>query len=82
MSTETKLKAIHVFVQIENQKEIEVEFTSEKVTVAQIKAAASVPPDFALAIKRDGRPQPLRDEEIIEIKNGEHFVAIPNGTVS
>lgn len=80
MTTETKV--IHIFVQIENQKEIKVDFTSETVTVAQIKLAAGVPPDFALAIKREGRPHPLRDDEVIEIKNGEHFIAVPNGTVS
>jgi hypothetical protein len=80
MATETK--TIHIFVQIENQKEVKIEFASDKVTVAQIKAAAGVPADFALAIKRDGRPHPLRDDEVIEIKNGEHFVAVPNGTVS
>ena len=80
MTTETKV--IHIFVQIENQKEIKVDFTSETITVAQIKLAAGVPPDFALAIKREGRPHPLRDDEVIEIKNGEHFIAVPNGTVS
>ncbi|MBZ5493695.1 MAG: hypothetical protein LAO76_22480 [Acidobacteriia bacterium] len=82
MSSEAKLRTIHIFVQIENQKEIEVEFTSETVTVAQIKLAAGVQSDFALAIKREGRPLPLRDDEVIEIKNGEHFIAVPNGTVS
>jgi hypothetical protein len=82
MSTEAKPRTIHVFVQIENQKEIEVEFSSETVTAAQIKLAAGIPPDFALAIKREGRPHPLRDDEVIQIKNGEHFIAVPNGTVS
>jgi hypothetical protein len=82
MSTEAKPRTIHVFVQIENQKEIEVEFASETVTAAQIKLAAGIPPDFALAIKREGRPHPLRDDEVIQIKNGEHFIAVPNGTVS
>jgi hypothetical protein len=82
MSTEAKPRTIHVFVQIENQIEIEVEFSSETVTAAQIKLAAGIPPDFALAIKREGRPHPLRDDEVIQIKNGEHFIAVPNGTVS
>jgi len=75
-------KVIRVFVQIESQKEIEVEIRSETISVAQLKASAGVPGEFALAIRKGDRITALRDDQVIELKEGEHFVAIPNGTVS
>ena len=75
-------KAIHIFVQIDHQKEVRVEFHQDRITGREIKQKAGVPSDYELAIHRGHKLEPVRDDEVIEIHNGERFIAVPGGSVS
>jgi hypothetical protein len=82
MQTEAHTKVIHIFVQIDKQKQVEVEFNTDHVTGAAIKEKAGVPADYELAIVRGNKRDVVADNQTIEIKDGEHFIAVPGGTVS
>jgi len=73
---------IFVFVQIDHEKHVKVEFDKSRVTGAEIKAKAGVPSDYELAIVHGQRHEAVRDNQEIEIRDGEHFVAVPGGSVS
>ena len=75
-------KAVHIFVQIDHQKQVKVEFDHDLVTGAEIKVAAGVPSDYELAIVRGRTHTNLSDKEQITIEDGEHFIAVPGGSVS
>lgn len=81
MTTATE-KAVHIFIKIDHQKEVRVEFHKDRVTGAEIKAKANVPSDYELAIVRGHKHEAVADNQEIEIKDGEHFIAVPGGSVS
>jgi len=70
-------RAVEVFV---NDKK--VVFESDRATGAQIKAKADVPPDYSLYQRSEGRNEPIRDTEEVELKDGEHFFTRPPSNVS
>ena len=73
---------IHVFIEIDRQKQKKLVFDTAEVTGADIKVKGQVPPGDEL-FRRDGQKLvQIGDEERITLKNGEHFVALPPGTVS
>lgn len=74
--TEAQVR-IHIFV-----GKTKVEFDTNHVTGQQIKEKASVPLDYDLARRVHDQLVLVRNDETIEIKNGEHFEALPPGTVS
>jgi hypothetical protein len=78
-----KATTVHIFVEINKNDQRKVEFESDHVTGGQIKAAAGVPAGFDIA-RRIGQKlgDVIKDDQVIEIKEGEHFVAVPAGTVS
>jgi hypothetical protein len=75
-------KTIHIFVQIDNQKQVKVEFTTDEVTGAEIKEKAGVPSDYDLAIIRGNKREAVADNQTVRIEEGEHFIAVPGGSVS
>jgi len=81
MATEVG-KAIHIFVEVDRQKQVRVEFETDRVSGKQIKDAAGVPLDWDLAVRRGERLEVVTNNQVIEIRDGEHFVALPPGTIS
>ena len=41
----------------------------------QIKQRAEIPPDFALYRRARGGNEPIHDEDVIVVRNGDHFFA-------
>jgi len=52
----------------------------DKMTGQQIKALAGVPSDYELFLVKGKESEPIGSNQTVEIKNGEHFRAIPPGT--
>jgi hypothetical protein len=78
----THSTTVHVFVEIDRNKKVNVEFDTDHVTGLQIKQKAGVPSDYELARVEGNRRIAVPDDQVIEIENGEHFVAVPSGNVS
>ena len=77
-----EVKVIHIFVEFSKTDHREVEFETSHVTGAQIKAKAGAPSDSELGRRVQGKIEYVPDDQEIEIKNGEHFVVLPAGTIS
>lgn len=74
---------IHIFVEVSKNDHRELSFDHDQVTGIEIKDAAKVPVDMDLAIRKPGGLDELvRNDELITIKEGEHFVVLPAGTIS
>jgi len=76
------LKTVHIFVEVTKTDKRKVEFQDDQVTGLQIKEAAGVPLDSDLARREEGQLVLVTNEETITIKNGDHFVSLPAGTIS
>lgn len=76
------VSTIHVFVEITKQDQRKIEFQDDQVTGKQIKEGAGVPLDSDLARRREGKLDLVTNDDKITIKNGEHFVVLPPGTIS
>ncbi len=68
---------IHIFV-----GKTKVEFETDQVTGLQIKNAAGVSPDSDLARRVHGQLELVTNDQAIEIKEGDHFEVLPQGTIS
>ena len=79
---QTQTTTVHIFVEIDRNRQVKVEFDTNHVTGLQIKQKAGVPPDYELARVEGNRRIGVPDDQVIEIKNGEHFIAVPSGNVS
>ena len=75
-------QTIHVFLEIDRNTQKKLEFDTTEVTGRQIKEQGGVPLDNDLAIRRGQKLELVTNDQVITIKNGEHFVALPPGTVS
>jgi hypothetical protein len=74
---------IHIVVEVSKHDHRTLAFDHDVVTGREIKAAANVPLDNDLAIREPGRIDELvTNDEQITIKDGEHFVVLPPGTIS
>lgn len=82
METQTHTTTVYIFVEIDRTKKVKVEFDVHRVTGLQIKQKAGVPADYELARVEGHRRIAVADDQVIEIKNGEHFIAVPSGNVS
>lgn len=78
---ETK-QTIDIFVEVTKTDHRKIEFQEDQVTGRQIKEAAKIPLENDLALKQEGKLILVTNEETIRIKNGEHFVSLPAGTIS
>lgn len=74
---------ITIFVEV-NGKDKEIRFDHSTVTGAEIRSEAGVPPTDDLTRLVGGKPVGgnIAPTDRIEIKDGEHFLAAPNGVVS
>jgi hypothetical protein len=75
--------SVHIFIEIDGTRPpTKLEFDSPEVTGLQIKEKASVPPEDDLARRLGQRLELVVNDNVITIRNGEHFVALPPGTIS
>jgi hypothetical protein len=81
--TEGRHKTITIVVEV-NGKEREVKFDHSTVTGAEIREKAGVPPTDDLTRLLHGKPTGgnIAPGDLVEIKDGEHFLAAPSGVVS
>ena len=73
---------VHIFVELGKNDQKKIEFNTDHVTGLQIKQKAGVPADYDLARRQGQKLELVTNDQTIEIRNGEHFVALPPGTVS
>lgn len=73
---------VHIFVELNKNDKRKIEFDTDHVTGLQIKQQAGVPADYDLARRHGQKLELVTNDQTIEIKNGEHFVALPPGTIS
>jgi hypothetical protein len=81
-ATSEDKKTIHIFVEITKTDQRKLEFTQDQVTGRLIKEAAGVALDSDLAARQEGKLNLVTDDETITIKEGEHFVVLPPGSIS
>jgi hypothetical protein len=66
-------KAYQIYVD-----EVEYVVETEEMTGAQIKHLGGKPKDYALFLERPGKPdQLIHDDDVVRIKEGEHFHTVP-----
>ena len=53
-------------------------FDTAPVTGAQIDEAANIPVDFALCRRAQGGNEPILDDVLVHLRNGDHFFARPS----
>lgn len=82
MNTIAASTTVHIFVELNKNDKKKIEFDTDHVTGLQIKQRASVPDDYDLARRHGQKLELVTNDQIVEIKNGEHFVALPPGTIS
>jgi len=82
MTADTHVHTVHIFVQIDRNQPVKVEFDTDQVTGAEIKTKAGVPADYELAKVKGNQREYVPDDQPIEIKDGDRFEAVPPGTVS
>lgn len=82
-SAEAGHRTITILVEV-NGKDVEIKFDHSPVTGAEIRSKAGVPPTDDLTRLVKGKPTGgnIPPSENVEIKDGEHFLAAPNGVVS
>lgn len=82
VETETEVDLIHIFVEIDRKTRKKLEFSTPEVTGRQIKEQAGVPLENDLARRQGQKLDLVTNDQPITIKNGEHFVVFPPGTIS
>lgn len=79
---DTKTVTIHIFVEVSKTDQRKVTFHTDRVTGLQIKQGASVPTDSDLAVRKEGKLELVQNDETVVIKEGDHFIDLPAGTIS
>ena len=82
MSQVVEIKLIHIFVEIDRHTQKKIDFEQDQVTGAQVKQKAGVPLEDDLARRNGQKLDLVTNGETITIKEGEHFVVFPPGTIS
>jgi Multiubiquitin len=82
MNPLTASTIVHIFVELNKTDKKKIEFDTDHVTGLQIKQRAGVPVDYDLARRQGQKLELVTNDQTIEIKDGEHFVALPPGTIS
>jgi hypothetical protein len=70
---QSRASKIHITVIIQNR----YTFETEVVTGKQIKERANIPAGFSLHRRVKGGNEPIRDDESVELHNGDHFFSRP-----
>ncbi len=66
--------AIHFFV---NRTHLTTE--RRQLTGAEIKAMAGVDPTDLLELRDEGRRLPIQNDQLVDMKEGQHFITYPGG---
>jgi hypothetical protein len=82
MNTVSVSTRIHIFVEINKNDKKKIEFDTDHVTGLQIKHGADVPAEYDLARRHGQKLELVTNDQTVEIKDGDHFVALPPGTIS
>lgn len=82
MTDTTTAVRILIFLEIDRTTRKKLEFDTDQVTGRQIKEKGGVPLEDDLARRHGDQLELITNEQVIRIKNGEHFVALPPGTIS
>jgi hypothetical protein len=72
--TERENGRVRITVMVQNRSS----FDTRLVTGREIKESAKVPPDYALYRKAEGGNEPVDDDALVELRNGDHFFARPS----
>ena len=80
--TTTHITTIKIFVEVTKQDHRKVEFDIDRVTGREIKQKANVSLDDDLGRREQGNLVKVENDEPITIKDGDHFVVFPPGTIS
>lgn len=78
----TQVQTIHIFVEVNKTDKRKIEFQQPEVTGQAIKEKAQVPLDSDLGQRVEGRLEYVPNDRTITIKNGDHFVVLPPGSIS
>jgi hypothetical protein len=75
-------KTVHIFVEVSKTDQRKVEFDRDEVIGKEIKERAKVPLDTDLAQRIHGKLEQVTNKQTVAIKNGDHFVSLPAGSIS
>jgi len=78
----TATATIHIFVEVTKTDQRKLEFPQDQVSGREIKQKAGISLEDDLARRAQGKLELVTNDEVVTIKNGDHFVALPAGTVS
>jgi hypothetical protein len=78
----TATHTVHVFIEIDRHRNEKLEFDSAEVTGRQIKEKGGVPLDNDLALRHGQKLELVTNDQVITLKNGDHFISLPPGTIS
>jgi hypothetical protein len=81
MSLQSHIHVITIFV-ARGQQEIKLEFNTDRATGLMIKERAGGSANDGLYRKVDGHVVEIADDEVVHLKEHEHFTLVPNGRVS
>ncbi len=73
---------VHIFLEIDRNTKKKLEFDTDQVTGRQIKEKGGVPLENDLARRQGEKLELVTNDQTITIKNGDHFVSLPPGTIS
>lgn len=73
---------VFIFLEIDRTTRKKLEFHTDEVTGRQIKEKGGVPLQDDLARRQGEKLELVTNDEVIRIKDGERFVALPPGTIS
>jgi hypothetical protein len=82
MNTDTHHhQAVHIFV-TRGKDKIRLDFTTDRATGLEIKTRAGSGSADGLYRQEHGHAVEILDDEVVRLKDGEHFTIVPNGKVS
>lgn len=73
----TEVHGIHVFID-----KVRYDFGQPAVTGLELKTRAGARAIDGLYVKEKGQLREVGNEEVVQLKNGEHFSIVPDGQVS
>lgn len=82
-AVEAKHRIINIVVEVDGRNK-HLRFETSPVTGRQIREGAGAPPTDDLTRLIHGKPSGgnIGLDDLVEIKDGDHFIALPTGTVS
>jgi Multiubiquitin len=73
-ATEGARSSARITLMVQNRFVVEAGLATGR----QIKQLAEIPPHFALYRRAGGGNEPIHDDDIVDVRNGDHFFARPS----